>query len=131
MNKTRKFTLISLAIVTPLGFATKIYNGIFADWVSNSLGGVFYEIFWCLILLFIFIRLKPIVISILVFLITSLLEFLQLFSNHLLEIIRSNFIGRTIIGSCFVWNDFIYYFVGCAIGYFWIKMILKSKFKRL
>ncbi|MEA2103440.1 MAG: DUF2809 domain-containing protein [Candidatus Cloacimonadota bacterium] len=126
MQKTKKFTLISLIIVTPLGFATKFYNGIFAEWVNNSLGGVFYEIFWCLIFLFIFVRLKPILISIFVFLITSVLEFTQLFSNPFLNVIRSNFIGRTIIGSSFVWSDFVYYFFGCTIAYFWIILFLKS-----
>jgi len=41
----------------------------------------------------------------------------------ILELIRSNFIGRTIIGSTFDWFDFPSYFLGSSIGWFWLARL--------
>jgi hypothetical protein len=40
-----------------------------------------------------------------------------------LEVLRSNFIGRTILGSSFNWTDFPYYLVGSGLGYIWLLLI--------
>ena len=123
----RLLTLISLLFIIPLGFATKFYNGIYASWVNNSLGGVFYEIFWCLVFFFIFSKLSPFKIASIVFIVTSFLEFTQLWNPPFLEIIRKNFIGRTLIGSSFIWSDFFYYLIGCIISILLMRWILKRK----
>ncbi len=122
----RLLTSISLLIIIPLGFATKFYHGIYMNWVNNSLCGIFYEIFWCLVIFFIFFRLSPFKIVIIVFIVTSALEFTQLCKAPFLEIVRKNFIGRTLIGSSFTWTDFSYYLIGCVIAYFLINSILKK-----
>ena len=127
MTRSPQFlTIISLLIIIPLGFATKFYHGIYANWVNNSLCGVFYEIFWCLVIFFIFTKLSPLNIATIVFIITSLLEFTQLLNAPFLEIIRKNFIGRTLIGSSFIWSDFFYYLIGCIIAYLWMSSVLKK-----
>ena len=123
-RSSQLLTLISLLIVIPLGFATKFYNGIYANWVNNSLGGVFYEIFWCLVIFLICSKLSPFIIASIVFIFTSVLEFLQLWKTPFLEIIRSNFIGRTLIGTSFTWSDFPYYLIGCVASIFLIRWIL-------
>jgi len=126
MYKSPKFlTIISLLIIIPLGFATKFYHGIYANWVNNSLCGVFYEIFWCLVIFFIFFRLSPFRIVIIVFIVTSALEFTQLYKAPFLETVRKNFIGRMLIGNSFTWTDFLYYLIGCILAYFLINSILK------
>jgi len=121
----RLLTSISLLIIIPLGFATKFYHGIYANWVNNSLGGVFYEIFWCLVIFLIFTRLSPFKIATIIFIVTSSLEFTQLWKAPFLETIRKNFIGRTLIGSSFTWTDFLYYLIGCILAYFLVNSILK------
>jgi len=121
----RLLTSISLLIIIPLGFATKFYHGIYANWVNNSLCGVFYEIFWCLVIFFIFSRFSPLKIAITVFIVTSALEFTQLCKAPFLETVRKNFIGRMLIGNSFTWTDFLYYLVGCILAYFLINSILK------
>jgi ABC-type dipeptide/oligopeptide/nickel transport system permease subunit len=126
MYKSPKIlTIISLLIIIPLGFATKFYHGIYANWVNNSLCGIFYEIFWCLLIFLIFSKLSPFKIAIIVFIITSLLEFTQLWKAPFLETVRKNFIGRTLIGSSFTWSDFPYYLIGCVVAYFLMNSILK------
>ena len=117
-------TLILIIIIIPIGFYSKFYPGPSKLWVNNSLSGVFYEMFWCL-LIFLFIK-KPFQIAILVFLVTCSLEFLQLWHPFFLEKIRSYFIGKILLGNSFVWTDFIYYFFGCFAAY-WIMILLKGR----
>jgi hypothetical protein len=124
MNQ-RNQTILSILIITPIGFASKFYQGLAAAWVNNSLGGLFYEIFWCLVAFLFFPKCKPWKIAAIVLTITCLLEFLQLWHPPFLEFLRGNFIGVTILGSSFAWSDFPYYFLGSGIGWLWLHWIEK------
>ena len=116
--------LASLAIVAPLGYYMKRgYHGPYAEWVHDSLGGVCYEIFWCLVLALVLPRWKASRIAGVVLIATCTLEFLQLWHPPFLEWLRSFFLGRTILGSYFDWSDFPYYFIGSAIGWLWLSAI--------
>ena len=126
MNKIKLVTLISILTVVPLGFASKFYTGPAAKWFNDSLGGFLYEIFWCLVISFILIKAKPWKIALNVFIITCILEFLQLWHPVFLEMIRNTFIGRTIIGTTFVPSDFIYYAIGSLAGWILLEKIRKS-----
>ena len=119
----KRVLLVSLLIVIPVGFYSKFYNGTAYNWVNNSLGGVFYEIFWCLVLALFFKQLKPLNIALIVLSLTCILEFMQLWHPPLLELLRGNFIGVTILGNSFTWSDLPYYFVGSLAGYYWIRKI--------
>jgi len=119
--------LITIIFVVPLGFYSKLYTGIGHEWVNNKFGGVLYEIFWCLVFFILLPKSKPMGIALWVFIITCLLEFVQLLSNNLLEIIRSNFIGQTLIGNSFSWTDFPYYIAGSIVGYLILRFMNKYK----
>jgi hypothetical protein len=116
-------TLLSLALITPLGFYTKIYQGPGAPWVHEHLGGVLYVVFWCLVLVLVFRKTQPWKIAPGVLLVTCGLEFLQLWHPLFLEYLRSYYIGRTILGTTFDWYDFPYYFAGWIIGWLWLKWL--------
>lgn len=123
----RKYILFSLSIIVPLGFLAKFYHGMAEIWFQNYAVGILYEMFWCLILFYIFPvkrYITPIVLG--VFLITSLLEFSQLWHTPFLELIRSTFIGRTLIGTSFAWWDFAHYVIGCIMAYIWMSFLLKK-----
>jgi hypothetical protein len=122
-NRKRLIILLLLVIITPLGFLTKFYSGPAEIWIQNSFGGLLYEIFWCLVFGFIFIGTKPLKIAIWVFLITSMLEVLQLWSIPLIDNLRNTFLGQTILGSSFNWYDFPYYIAGSIIGYLLLEGI--------
>lgn len=115
--------ILSIIIIVPLGFYTKFYSGPFEVWVNNSLGGAFYEIFWCLLIYVFFIKTKPFKIVIIVFLLTCGLEFLQLWHPPFLENLRSSFILQTILGNSFNQTDFIYYFAGSLAAWLWLRLI--------
>ena len=115
--------LAALIMVIPLGFAAKLYEGPARAWVNDSLSGVFYEVFWCLLGALAFRRARARSISAAVLLGTSALEFTQLWHPPLLQRIRSTFIGVTVVGDTFVPSDFVYYAIGCVLGW-WILRCL-------
>jgi len=124
-SKKIRWTLISILIIVPLGIYSKFYSGQAARWVNDSLGGVLYVIFWCLFAFLFLSSTKPWKIAAVVFAVTCFLEFLQLWHPPLLEFLRSNFVGRTILGTTFTWSDFPYYLMGCGIGWLWMKSLQK------
>jgi len=123
----RKTILLLLLVITPLGFYSKFYAGPGAYWVNNSLGGVLYEIFWCCAILFLVPKAKPLIIAAWVLALTCFLETLQLWHPPFLQAIRKTFIGQTLIGTSFVWTDFIYYVTGCCIGYISMRIMQWKK----
>lgn len=129
MRKQKHLILavIVLFILIPIGFYSKLYSGIGHEWINNKSGGVFYEMFWCLVFYILLPKSKPLIIATWVFILTSILEFVQLLDNTLLEIIRSNFIGQTIIGNSFTWSDFPYYLLGSFLGYLILEKLEKYK----
>jgi len=124
-SKRVRWALISILIIVPLGLYSKFYSGQAANWVNNSLGGVLYVIFWCLFAFLFLSNTNPWKIATAVFVITCFLEFLQLWHPTFLEFLRSNFVGRTILGTTFTWSDFPYYVVGGGIGWLWMKSLQK------
>ncbi len=117
MKNSNRIFIIFLWLI-PLGFASKAYHGAASGWVNNFAGGILYEIFWCVLIFFFWPRRKGLTIATVVFLGTSLLEFLQLWHPKILEIIRSTSPGKILLGTTFSWLDFPHYLAGCLIGYF-------------
>jgi len=121
----RLYMLLSIAVITPWGFASKFYRGPAAFWANNSLGGVLYEIFWCCAVSLILPRARPAAVTASVFAVTAVLEILQLWHPPVLETIRGTFLGATLIGTTFVPADFVYYIMGCVIGGAWLTWVRK------
>jgi hypothetical protein len=127
IDEQRWWTFASLILVIPTGFYTKFYDGPAADWVNDSLGGVFYEIFWCLVVFLLFPTMRTWMIAIGVLMVTCVLEFAQLWHPPALTLIRSHFLGETLLGTAFSWLDSPYYLGGTAIGWAWISW-LRNRF---
>lgn len=124
-TRTRILAILSLLLITPLGFACKAYGGPLHGWVNDSIAGVFYEIFWCLVVLASFPGARAFLTGAAVLVVTSVLEFLQLSHNPFLEGLRTFYFGKVLLGTTFSWWDFPYYFVGCVLGGSWIKWLQK------
>jgi hypothetical protein len=115
---------LSLAVLVAAGFYSKLgYRGPGEGWVRASAGGFFYDIFWCLAIVFVAPRARPAWVAIAVLVATCALEFLQLWHPPPLEWARSFFIGRTILGTDFSWGDFPFYFLGSAAGWVWLRAL--------
>jgi len=111
--------LVCAALLVPLGVGTKRYAGPLADWVHNSAGGFLYVMFWVFLVLGLAPRLRPGPVSAGVFVVTSALEFLQLWQPPILSAVRSTFVGHALLGSTFAASDFLYYAGGCVSAY-WV-----------
>lgn len=122
-RKQRIAAAVSLLLVAAAGLGSKFYRGPAANWVNNSLGGVFYVIFWCLLAFLLTPRARPWLIACTVLVITCLLEFLQLWHPAWLEQLRSSFLGAALLGTSFAWSDFPYYFLGCGLGWCWMRRL--------
>jgi len=116
---------MALVVIIPAGYYSKIYSGPAQAWVANSLGGVFYEVFWCLVLAVFFPRTKPLIFAIVVFFTTTCLELLQLWHPSFLESVRSAFVGRVLLGTTFNPMDFPYYAAGCLAGWFMLNVFAR------
>lgn len=120
-NKTYRLAIaISLLVITPLGFASKLYRGPWHLWFNNYAGGLLYEIFWILLIALFWPKASPLGVSLGVFLVTCFLECLQLWHPPFLEAIRATFLGQALLGTTFVWWDFPYYIIGCTLGWLWL-----------
>jgi hypothetical protein len=106
--------LLALVVV---GIGTKFYRGRLETWFHNYAGGVIYEVFWIVLFGALLPRASAWRIALSVFLVTCGLEVLQLWHPPFLELIRSNFFGRALVGDGFDPLDFIYYVVGSVIGW--------------
>lgn len=120
--------VLSLLVVTPLGFAFKFYPGPGNGWFNNYGAGVLYEVFWILLAsLFFPSKRSANVIPVYVFVMTCILEFLQLWHPPFLEVIRSFFLGSALVGTTFVWWDFPHYVFGCLTGWIWLRFLFRRE----
>ena len=94
--------------------------------ISNYAGGIIYVVFFIVLSSLFFTETSPIKISVIVLVITSLIEFTQLIQNEVLIGIRDIKLIRALIGSTFNPFDFLFYLFGMIIGCS-VLMILKSK----
>ena len=113
----------SLAGLVPVGLYSKVYAGPLAEWVNNSLGGVFYVLFWCLVIFGCLPKARPRGIALAVVAVTGGLEFLQLWHPPFLEWLRSYGLGQILLGTTFAWSDFPYYVIGGGLGWWWMQAL--------
>jgi hypothetical protein len=116
-----------MLLLVPLGLATKWYQGILANWVNHSLGGVIYVVFWILFFAFLFPRAKYWKVPAWVFVITSALETLQLWHPPFLQSIRATFLGHALLGNSFSWWDFLHYFLGTVLGLLYLNYLQQRR----
>jgi len=120
-----KNLIILLVLLVPIGLGTKFYKGDNAFWINNSFSDVLYEIFWSVLLFILVPRLRIITNVILIFVATSIIEFMQLVKTPFLLELRSSFLGKTLLGTTFVPMDFVYYAIGCLLSF--IILIIHTK----
>lgn len=112
----RKWILLAILILIPIGLLTKRYTGPGMIWVNYSLGGVIYVIFWSLVVSLFYKHPRVWQPAAWVFLVTCILESLQLWHPAWLEKIRQTFLGRAMLGTSFAWLDFVHYMIGSVLA---------------
>jgi hypothetical protein len=123
MPSPRNIKLLTLALLIPLGLATKFYAGPGSQLVNNHLGGVLYVVFFIFLASLVFPKVRPLKISLIVFAVTCLLELTQMIQTTFLNQMREYFVVHALIGSSFNKMDLLYYLIGGGIGYIGLKAI--------
>ncbi|MBF2006141.1 MAG: DUF2809 domain-containing protein [Chlorogloeopsis fritschii C42_A2020_084] len=126
LTNIRRRTILSLAIILSIGLLYSHYR-YSTWWLNQEVGGIFYQIFWCLFA-FLFIPNRSSVwqIPLWALVITCLLEFMQLWHPPFLNWVRSFWWGKMLIGTAFTWADFPYYFIGSGLGWLWLRLIVRG-----
>jgi hypothetical protein len=120
-------SIFLLIVIAGLGFASKFLPFFEGTWVSNQLSGLFYVTELCIIVYLVFPGNSSWIYGLTAFLLTSVLEILQLWDACFLESIRSTFLGQTIIGSSFNWLDFPMYLLGALLGWALLQWVVKNR----
>jgi len=127
LNSQKSLKLIIISALIIFGFLFKLYKGPFHTWFNSYGAGVLYEIFWILFIsLFLTIRKDILRLPVYVFIVTSLLEVMQLWHPFILENFRQTFLGKALIGTTFSFLDFPHYALGCFIGWVLINNLLED-----
>lgn len=120
--KYRSALLISIFLIVPLGYMVR-FHGPAPEWLNDSFGSIAYEIFWILLVAFLFPQASPIWTAVGVCLATCVVEFLQLWHPPFLEAMRATLPGRLVLGNSFTWSDFLSYFIGSLLGWVWMRTL--------
>ena len=127
LDRRRILIIISLLIIIPLGLFSKAYTGVAQSWVNDYAGDILYEIFWCLFFFWFFPSQKAIfIIPFSVFIVTCAIEVSQLWFEFVPLSIRSSLIWKLLLGSSFVWWDFLHYAFGSFLGWLWLQKLNKK-----
>ena len=127
--KYRIVVLLSILIIVPLGYAIR-FHGSAPEWVNDSFGSIAYEIFWILLVAFLFPQASPLWTAVGVCFATCVLEFLQLWHPPFLEAMRATLLGRLVLGNNFAWSDFLSYFMGSLLGWVWMRTLRQQTLVR-
>ncbi len=111
----------SLIFFIALGLFSKFYQGPYQQWVNDDSNGIFYVVCWALLLALLFPKQRLLHWVWGAFLLTCALECLQLWQTPLLLELRSQLLGRLILGSHFAWLDFPYYAIGGLLSWVWLR----------
>ncbi len=114
---TRLLCALGLGIVIPLGLGSKVYTGWGQAWVDGYSGDILFELAWIFFIACLRPRISAWKLSLWVFGLTSVVEALQLWQPAWLQAIRATLPGKLLLGSQFVWADFLYYAIGCVLGW--------------
>lgn len=116
--------LLSLCVITAMGFLFWNYNGPFRIWFKYYATVSVYEVFWCLAVFFLWpMKKNALKIAVWVFIVSCVLEALQLWRPEFLQRIRATFLGAVIIGTSFVWWQIPHYILGGVIGFVLMRML--------
>lgn len=123
-RKVRARFGLCLLITIFLGAGSFLMRGTILDVFADYAGGFLYVLGWIFFALMLAPRLAPLLVCVVVLLGTCVIEVMQLWHPPILEVARSALLGRILLGSTFVWTDFLAYAAGAFIG---LVIVVKIK----
>jgi glycopeptide antibiotics resistance protein len=118
MGGVLRRVLLLLALI-PIGLLGRKLPGV----LGETCGGVFYVLFFALLLTIPFPKFAPWKAALLAYLYTCGVEFLQLW--HPLDSFRATLLGKILLGSNFDPMDFVYYTLGGLVAWGALQKLYK------
>lgn len=108
--------IIWLGVVT-FGLASLFYTGPYAIWIRQDLSCVLHTIGLAFSMALVVPRARVSSLILVALSMSCALEFLQLWHPTFLEVLRTQPLGRLVVGSAFYWSDFAGYAIGGAVAF--------------
>jgi Protein of unknown function (DUF2809) len=118
----RSIILVNILGIVPLGYIVR-FSPSLPEYIRDPFGSIAYQIFWILLVLFIYPPANLKLTAIYVALGSCAIEFLQLYQPPWLQAIRATLPGRLVLGSTFLWSDLPVYFIGSYLGWLWVRWL--------
>lgn len=127
--RARIVSLVLLFILSAVGFwMWRCYRGWGQYWVKDYVSGIVYVMVLSVAMFTVLPSRKNTVrIPLIVFMLTCILEFLQLYKPPILQAFRATLIGQALIGTTFVWLQFPFYIAGAISSYFLLKFLFSAQ----
>ncbi len=122
--RQRLVFIINILAIVPLGYAIR-FSHILPEYVRDAGGSIAYQIFWMLLVLFIYPPANLRLTAIWGCIGSCAIELLQLYQPPWLQDIRATLPGRLVLGTTFLWSDFPAYFIGSYLGWLWVRWLGK------
>jgi glycopeptide antibiotics resistance protein len=113
--------VVLLLALIPIGLLGRKLPGIFGE----TCGGVFYVLFFALLLTIPFPKLAPWKAALLAYLYTCGVELLQLW--HPLDPFRVTLLGKILLGNMFSPTDFVFYTLGGLVSWWVLYNLYNTK----
>ena len=127
MTRNRVHYLLFIISTILIGLAARQFSGYLPDMINLGLGDTLWALMMYWIIGFVFPKHSVLKIAVVSLSICFLVELSQLYQADWINTIRSNRIGKLILGQGFLWSDFLAYSVGVELGVIVEKYILKHK----
>jgi hypothetical protein len=119
---SRLVVLVNILAIVPLGYIIR-FSPSLPEYIRDPFGSIAYQLFWILLVLFIYPPANLRLTAIWVCVGSCAIEFFQLYQPPWLQAIRATLPGRLVLGTSFVWSDFPAYFVGSYLGWLWVRWL--------
>jgi glycopeptide antibiotics resistance protein len=115
--------LVCIVLIVPFGYNIRFATGLGSPLLQDIIGSLAYQILLMLVVTFFYPRLSLVKTAVGVFLVSSVLEVLQLWQPPLLQAIRATWAGRVFLGNTFTWADFPPYALGSLLGWVGLRSL--------
>jgi hypothetical protein len=115
--RSRLALTIALAIVIPLGLASRKFAGQIPEFLADHAGDFLWTVMIYLALAFLAPRWSPLKLFLIAFGISFAVELSQLINVAWLNALRKTLPGRLLLGAGFLWIDLLRYFCGALFAF--------------
>ncbi len=115
-NRSRLWYTIAILVVIGIGLASRSFPALFPRFMGKYPGDAFWALMIFLVGGFVFPGISTVRLAMCALVICCMDECSQLYHAPWIDIIRSAKLGHLVLGSGFLWGDFVAYTIGVGVG---------------